>query len=81
MNTLARMGTATGQGKYFEKQFANFKASALDAADYVNTFGFWNATECLFYRDERFLGSDVFWGRGNGWAIGGLVQSSPCRIE
>jgi len=35
---------------------------------------------CLFYRDRRFFdrrsdaGSKVFWSRGNGWVIGGLVH-------
>ena len=29
----------------------------------------------MFYRDNRFVGSGVFWGRGNGWAIGGLVAA------
>ena len=27
----------------------------------------------LFYRDTRFLGTGVFWSRGNGWALGALV--------
>ena len=36
--------------------------------------------ENLFYRDHRYFdkkeanGSNVFWGRGNGWVLGGLVE-------
>ncbi len=36
--------------------------------------------ERLFYRDSRYLtqkeanGSKVFWGRGNGWVLGGLAE-------
>ena len=33
MNTYARMGAATGDPRYFAKQFADFNASALTAAD------------------------------------------------
>jgi rhamnogalacturonyl hydrolase YesR len=83
MNTWARMGNLTGDRRYFAKQFANFNASALTAANGRNksdtkdptatAFGFWNASEQLFYRDTRFLGTDVFWSRGNGWALGALV--------
>ena len=36
--------------------------------------------ERLFYRDSRYLtqkeanGAKVFWGRGNGWVLGGLAE-------
>ena len=36
--------------------------------------------EDLFYRDSRYIGQKeangkkVFWGRGNGWVIGGLAE-------
>tara|TARA_R110001606_G_scaffold399261_1_gene582849 strand:- start:14778 stop:15944 length:1167 start_codon:yes stop_codon:yes gene_type:complete len=39
--------------------------------------------ESLFYRDERFFtqkspnGSKLFWGRGNGWVLGGLARMIP----
>lgn len=28
----------------------------------------------LFYRDSRFKGTNVFWGRGNGWVFAGLAN-------
>ncbi|MBB5351694.1 rhamnogalacturonyl hydrolase YesR [Haloferula luteola] len=40
----------------------------------------YNPQEALFYRDRRFFnqrtesGRQVFWSRGNGWVIGGLVN-------
>lgn len=40
----------------------------------------WDSQEHLFYRDKSFLekreknGSKVFWSRGNGWVMGGLVR-------
>eukprot|EP01047_Picozoa_sp_COSAG01_P001363 COSAG01_NODE_30_length_36127_cov_41.433234_37_plen_1982_part_00 len=76
MNTYARMGVATGNATYFEKQFANFNASVLAPADGLNrTYGFWNASDKLCYRDDRFLGTQVYWSRGNGWAIAALVAA------
>ena len=41
----------------------------------MKSYGFWNSSASLFYRDDRFLGSSVFWGRGNGWALGALVAA------
>lgn len=68
---LARLGEATGENKYYE---------------YLNTM-WWDATDFLFdkeehlyYRDKNFFdkrapnGKKVFWARGNGWVMGGLVQ-------
>jgi rhamnogalacturonyl hydrolase YesR len=83
MSTYSRMGNATGQTAYFDKQYANFNASALAPPDGLNksdirnhsTFGFWNKTDELFYRDERFLGTQVYWARGNGWAFAALVSA------
>jgi rhamnogalacturonyl hydrolase YesR len=28
----------------------------------------------LYYRDERFIGSETFWLRGNGWVVAGIVK-------
>lgn len=39
--------------------------------------------ESLFYRDQRFFtkqspnGTKLFWGRGNGWVLGGLARMIP----
>ena len=76
MNTYSRMANATKDSLYFKKQFANFNVSVLVPADGLNqTFGFWNTTDRLFYRDDRFLGTQVYWGRGNAWALGALVAA------
>lgn len=49
--------------------------------EYHLTYDFlYNQSEKLFYRDHRFFdaqeknGAKVFWGRGNGWILGGLVK-------
>ena len=46
--------------------------------DRINTgggAGLWNATDRLFHRDATKLGTTVYWGRGNGWAMLGLVDA------
>jgi rhamnogalacturonyl hydrolase YesR len=68
---LVRLAQITGDSKYY---------------DYLNTM-WWDATEFLFdkeeklyFRDKSFFdkkapnGKKVFWSRGNGWVMGGLVQ-------
>ena len=87
MATYSRMGNATGDRRYFYKQFANFNASVLARANGGKTapgagqqrpgatYGFWNKSDNLFYRDDRFLGTQVYWGRGNGWAMAALVSA------
>ena len=84
MSVYSRLGNVTGVGAYASKQFMNFNASALMPADAKNrgvaegdgkTFGFWNASDRLFYRDDRFIFSRTYWGRGNGWAISALVAA------
>ncbi len=68
-----RMANITGDKKY------------LDFMDreYRETYAFlYDQEEHLFYRDYRYFpdkkreanGEKVFWGRGNGWVIGGLAS-------
>lgn len=69
--TLAMLAKATGDKKYI---------------GYMNDF-FWDVhaelfdkDDGLFYRDKRFIGQTtknrkkVFWSRGNGWVLGGIVR-------
>ncbi len=69
--TFAKMSGATEKAKYL---------------DFANTF-WWETSEFLYddeehlyYRDSRFFdkrsqnGNKVFWSRGNGWVVGGLVH-------
>lgn len=68
---FALLSTATGNKKY------------LDLADKLwwKTTGYlYDTEEHLFYRDSRFFGQresngeKVFWARGNGWVVAGLVR-------
>jgi len=69
---IARMGNATGDPRYFELLHTLY----WDSVDYL-----YNPEEKLFFRDKAFFrkltpkGEPVFWGRGNGWVIGGLVRT------
>ena len=69
----AKLSAITGDGKYLEFMDREYKATY----DFLYDKG-----EHLFYRDHRYFpgkvleanGQKVFWGRGNGWVMGGLVS-------
>lgn len=66
-----RLYTLTGNKKYIMFADAEFKACYNHLYD---------KEDQLFYRDSRYFGqkeangAKVFWGRGNGWVIGGLAE-------
>lgn len=61
----------TGDKKYIRFMDKEYKSTY----DYL-----YDKEDSLFYRDHRYFaereanGSKVFWGRGNGWVLGGLVE-------
>lgn len=70
----ARLGKATGDKRYHEQLHQLY----WDSVDYL-----YDTEEQLFFRDGKYLpsgyvksptGNKVFWGRGNGWVIGGLAR-------
>jgi rhamnogalacturonyl hydrolase YesR len=67
----AKLTSITGDERYLE--FMHHEYSATVGLLY-------DRDEHLFYRDQRFIarreanGRKVFWGRGNGWVMGGLVS-------
>lgn len=72
--TLVRLAKATG-----EKKYINFMHNMYwDTAEFL-----FDREEGLFYRDENYFyqrshnGSKVFWSRGNGWVMGGIVRILP----
>ena len=82
MNTYSRLAStaaaaapSTNASVWHEKQWSNFQTAALAPPDGLTHYGLWNASQGLFYRDSRFVGTSIFWGRGNGWAIGALVAA------
>lgn len=66
-----RLYAMTGNRKYMHFSDAEFKATY----NYL-----YDKEDHLFYRDSRYFdqkeanGKKVFWGRGNGWVIGGLAE-------
>ena len=66
-----RLYTLTGNKKYMIFSDAEFKATYNHLYD---------KEEHLFFRDSRYFNQKeanvkkVFWGRGNGWVIGGLAE-------
>ncbi len=67
----AKLYMLTGEKKYIKFMNREYKATY----DYL-----FDKEENLFYRDWRYFdkreanGKKVFWGRGNGWVLGGLVE-------
>ncbi|HEY1148566.1 MAG TPA: glycoside hydrolase family 88 protein, partial [Pseudoduganella sp.] len=67
----ARLYAATGDQRYLDFAVKNWWITS----DYL-----YDGEEHLYYRDSRYFkqreanGSKVFWGRGNGWVMGGLVR-------
>ena len=68
---LAYLSTATGERKYLDIAVKLW----LKTTDYL-----FYKDENLYFRDSRFFaqheanGKKVFWSRGNGWVMGGLVR-------
>lgn len=70
-NVYMELYNVTGNKKFFRFMDKEFKLT------YKNLY---DKKEHLFFRDRRYLnqkeanGQKVFWGRGNGWVLGGLVE-------
>ena len=67
----AGLAKATGQEKYLDYMDREWK---------ITDSLLWDPQEHLFFRDSSYLdkreknGRKVFWSRGNGWVMGGLVR-------
>lgn len=67
----ARLYSITGDKKYMEFADSEFKAT------YERLY---NKEDRLFYRDDSYItqreanGKNIYWGRGNGWVMGGLAE-------
>jgi unsaturated rhamnogalacturonyl hydrolase len=68
--TLLKLAKATGDKRYADFAHAEFKSTT----DYLH-----DPAERLYFRDSRFFdqrdaqGRKLFWSRGNGWVMAGLV--------
>lgn len=65
----AKMSAITGEQKYNNWMFEEFKAT---------TDHLYDEDEALFYRDNSYIGKlvddrKIFWSRGNGWVYAGLT--------
>lgn len=69
--TMLRLAKATGDKRYADFVHEEWKATT----DYL-----FDPSEQLYFRDSRFFdmrdakGRKLFWSRGNGWVMGGLVR-------
>ena len=75
-----RMGKATGDRRYYEQLHKLY----WDSVDFL-----YDSERHLFYRNSKAEteklkspnGKQVFWGRGNGWVMGGLARLIPYLEE
>jgi len=73
MPVMTKLYKATGETKYLDKLYANFK--------YADELMF-DKEEHLYYRDGRYVypahktadGKKDFWARGDGWVLAGLAK-------
>lgn len=68
--TLARMSVVTGDPKYL---------SLMDRLFWDTVAFLYDTDEHLIYRDKNYFdkrvgGQKVFWSRGNGWTVAGLIR-------
>ena len=67
----AQVAQATGQDKYL---------AYMDREWHITSNLLWDPEEHLFFRDSSYFdkreknGKKIFWSRGNGWVMGGLVR-------
>jgi rhamnogalacturonyl hydrolase YesR len=62
---VSRLGKITGQASYY---------SFLDTMWASVQAGLFDTKTGLFWRDSTFVNGTVYWSRGNGWVMGGLVR-------
>jgi len=68
---LSRLAAATGDDRYL----AVMNAMWWDTTDFL-----YDEDEGFYYRDKRFIGKlnangqKIFWSRGNGWVMGGIIR-------
>lgn len=74
MSTWSRIGDITKDQQYFDHMFATFNTSALTSiAD--GGYALYSDQQHLFTRNPPKGPDDVYWSRGNGWAMGALVAA------
>eukprot|EP01052_Picozoa_sp_SAG31_P024500 SAG31_NODE_2089_length_6472_cov_4.907893_4_plen_590_part_00 len=86
MSTYARIGNVTGDHHYYEQQWKMFNFTALSGCpgnrscsrqskSSCSGYCLWNESDSLFYRDDNYAQSTVYWARGDGWAFAALVSA------
>lgn len=84
MPIYARLSAQTGNAKYVD--FGHQLYRWTKTRESGN--GLWNPTRRLWWRDKNYVPRNVYWSRGNGWALAALAKvldvlptTSPYRAE
>jgi unsaturated rhamnogalacturonyl hydrolase len=62
---VSRLGKITGDNQYY---------TFLDSMWSATQAGLFDTKTGLFWRDSTFVNGTVYWSRGNGWVMGGIVR-------
>jgi unsaturated rhamnogalacturonyl hydrolase len=68
MPAFAELAQVDNNPAYLAKMYALFH-------DTKQARGLWNPNVGLWWRDGGFVGKNVYWSRGNGWAIAALART------
>jgi rhamnogalacturonyl hydrolase YesR len=67
MPDFAKLGVIKNNTAYFDKMYALFHNTK-------QTRGLWDANKHLWWRDGGYTGKNIYWSRGNGWALAALAR-------
>lgn len=68
MPVYAKLAQVENNPAYLTKMYALFR-------DTKQTRGLWNNTLGLWWRDNGYVGKNIYWSRGNGWAAAALART------
>ncbi|KAK6354871.1 hypothetical protein TWF696_004002 [Orbilia brochopaga] len=69
MPQFAYLGVMKKDPRYLEKMYQLFNYAKTQEGG-----GLWDPVKGLWWRDRNFVGRNIYWSRGNGWAIAALVK-------
>ncbi|KAF3126227.1 hypothetical protein TWF594_001207 [Orbilia oligospora] len=70
MPQFAHLSLIRNNPRYLDKMYALFNYTKRE----VGGSGLWDPSKNLWWRDKSFIGQNVYWSRGNGWAIAALAK-------
>ncbi|KAJ6261777.1 hypothetical protein Dda_2576 [Drechslerella dactyloides] len=70
MPQFAHLSVIRNDTRYLDKMYELFNYTKRAEGG----SGLWNPAKGLWWRDKAFVGRNIYWSRGNGWAIAALAK-------